>query len=138
MSAAGQERSLVHPTYRHLERAVRLAGLTLWQWAALVGGGLGAWALVGVLPFSARWDLGIALTITGTPLAVWLATDQTTVSPLRYLLALRGWQRVAALYLPGGPSRPPAGYRLTDRPPAIVASPGDPARRVLDVEALWD
>lgn len=128
----------MHPTYRHLERAVRLAGLTLWQWAALVGGGLAAWALVGVLPFSSRWDLGIALTVAGTPLAVWLATDQSTVSPLGYVRAVRRWQGAAALYLPGGPSRSPAGYRLIDRQPASVASVGPSPRRGLDVEGLWD
>ncbi len=103
---------LVHPTYRHLERPVRLSGLTLRQWTLLVGAGAVAYALAQLLPFSATYDLSVAVTIVGVPVAVALATADTGVSLPRYLRDALRWRRSRRIFQPGvRPTRAPAGYR---------------------------
>jgi len=103
----------VHPAYRHLERRPRLAGLTLGQWSGLVAAALGAYALAKLLPFSATYDLSIATTLAGVPVAVSLAAGGSGVNVPAYLIAVVRWRRRAGLHLPGDPIRPPAGYQLT-------------------------
>ena len=125
--------SLIHPTYRYLDRAVRLAGLTLGQWAQLVAGGAGAWLLARVLPFSSTYDLSVAISIAGVPIAASLAAGSDAVHPLAQLRAVARWRRRAAVYLPGAGAVD--GYRLVDdaaRPEAI--SP----LVIASAEELWD
>lgn len=125
---------LIHPTYRYLDRAVRLAGLTLSQWTQLVAAGLGVWLLARVLPFSGTYDLSVGLAIAGMPVAASLAAGADAVHPLTQVHAILAWRRAAAVYLPGGGDVPPAGYRLTIAAPPQV--PGDLA--ISSLEDLWD
>jgi hypothetical protein len=127
--------SLIHPTYRYLDRAVRLAGLTLAQWAQLVGAGVGAWVLARVLPFSATYDLSVAIALTGMPVAASLAAGADTVHPVAQARAVLAWRRTAAIYLPGGGGAPD-GYRtVAERPRTLATTTAAP---VTTVEELWD
>lgn len=102
---------LIHPTYRYLDRQVRLAGLTLAQWTQLVAGGVSAWLLARLLPFSATYDLSIAVTLAGVPIAASLAAGTDTVHPLAFLRQVARWRRRASVYLPGIETEP-SGYAL--------------------------
>lgn len=123
--------SLIHPTYRYLDRSVRLAGLTLGQWALLVGAGAGAWLLARVLPFSSTYDLSVGLAIAGVPAAASLAAGADAVHPLAHLRAVVRWRRRAAVYLPGAEDAD--GYRLVDETPRAA-----PDIAVTTLEELWD
>ena len=79
--------SLLHPAYRHLDRTVRLAGLSLAQWTQLVAAGVVAWALARVLPFGATYDLSIAVTVAGVPVAAAFAAGSGQTSPLATVAA---------------------------------------------------
>jgi len=107
--------SLIHPTYRHLARPIHLAGLTLAQWAQLVAAGAAAWLLTRVLPFGATYDLSVAVTIAGMPLAASLAAGTGSTHPLAYARALLTWRRRASVYPPASAAGATAGgYRLTE------------------------
>lgn len=122
---------LMHPTYRYLDRAVRLAGLTLSQWAQLVGAGVGAWLLARLLPFSSTYDLSVAISIAGVPVAASLAAGADTVHPFAHVSAVVAWRGRAAVYLPG--ATPSLGYRL------LVAAPAaETTTDLTELEALWD
>ena len=95
--------SLIHPTYKHLDRPARLAGLTLAQWAQVTAAGIGAFVLAQLLPFGANYDLGLAVTLTGVPTAVSLA-GATASLPLRpHVRSMIRWRRTARLHQPGPP-----------------------------------
>ncbi|HEX8082654.1 MAG TPA: hypothetical protein VF529_00080 [Solirubrobacteraceae bacterium] len=125
--------SLIHPTYRYLDRAVRLAGLTLAQWTQLVGAGAGAWLLARALPFSATYDLSVAIAIVGVPVAASLAAGADAVHPVAQLRAVLAWRRRAAVYLPGAATTAD-GFRLVVELPRVAAT-GVP---ISSVEDLWD
>jgi hypothetical protein len=132
---SAQASSLVHPTYRYLDRAVRLAGLTLSQWTQLVGAGVGAWLLARVLPFSGTYDLSVGIAIAGVPVAASLAAGADTVHPIAQLRAVLAWRRRAGVYLPGADHAVTVGYRLVVEAPRIAARRG---AAVTSVEELWD
>lgn len=127
--------NLIHPTYRYLDRAIRLAGLTLSQWAQLVGAGVGAWVLARVLPFSGTYDLSVGIAVAGVPVAASLAAGPEAVHPLFQARAVIAWRRRAHVHLPGvDPDAEVLGYRLTsDRP----AAPESRALSLANVEDLW-
>lgn len=105
--------SLIHPAYRHLDRRVRLAGLTLAQWSQLVASAATAYALAKVLPFGDTYNVSVAVTLAGVPVAALIAAGTGAVHPLDVLLAIARWRRTAGLYLPGvADDDAPAGYRL--------------------------
>ena len=104
--------SLVHPAYRHLDRTVRLAGLSLGQWSQLVGAGITAWALSRVLPFGTTYDLSLAVTIAGVPVAATFAVGTGRTSPLQIVRAVVRWRRQAGVYAPGVPDDDLTGYAL--------------------------
>lgn len=114
MPARSSDSSLVHPTYRHLDRPIRIAGLTLIHWGHLTAAGCGAWALAKLLPFGATYDLSVALSITGAPAATAIAAGTSDANPFRYLRDVVRWRRTAAVY---------EAPRATSR---------------VEVEALWD
>jgi hypothetical protein len=116
VSARPADSSLIHPTYRYLDRPIRIAGLTLVHWAHLALAGCGAWALAKLLPFGATYDLSVALSLTGAPAATAIAAGTAEANPFRYLRDVARWQRTRAVY-----AQPP-GDRLA----------------ALDVQALWD
>jgi hypothetical protein len=126
--------SLIHPTYRYLDRWVRLAGLTVWQWTQLVGAGIGAWLLARVLPFSGTYDLSIGITIAGVPIAASLAAGADSAHPLKQLRAVITWRRQAGIYLPGATAASVAGYRLLAEQSATAAA----GPSIATVEELWD
>ena len=125
--------SLIHPTYRYLDRAVRLAGLTLWQWTQLVGAGVGAWLLARILPFSGTYGLSIGITIAGVPVAASLAAGADAVHPLAQLRAVLAGRRCAAVYLPGAEAASVTGYRLVAEQPAHPRSHS----LIREVEERW-
>jgi hypothetical protein len=130
------EPTLIHPTYRYLDRAVRLAGLTLTQWAQLVAAGIGAWLLARVLPFSGTYDLSVAISLAGVPVAASLAAGTDAVHPLRLVRDVIAWRRRAAIYLPGATGAGIGGYRLV---PEVVAATASHAHVTLtSVDELWD
>ena len=104
--------SLVHPAYRHLDRTVRLAGLSLGQWSQLVAAGVAAWLLARVLPFGSSYDLSIAVTVAGVPVAAALAAGSGHGSPLMTLAAALRWRRQAGVYVPGVADDAVSGYVL--------------------------
>ncbi len=127
--------SLVHPAYRHLERAPRLVGLTLAQWTGLVIAAASAYALARVLPFSSTYNLSISSTLIGVPLVVQM-TASGGVNLFGFALAVARWRRRARLHMPGEPSRTPMGYELIDpAPTAPAASRESPIRP--SWEELW-
>jgi hypothetical protein len=126
--ASAEPPNLIHPTYRHLRRSIRLAGLTLGQWAQLVGGGVGAWVLAHVLPFSTSYNLSLAVTAVGVPVAVSLAGGAGAVDPFAYARAFARWRRRAAVHLPGDASADSSiGYTLVPDDVARVSEPRTPA-----------
>lgn len=126
---------LIHPTYRYLDRAVRLAGLTLSQWTQLVGAGIGAWLLARLLPFSSTYDLSVALAIAGMPAAASLAAGPDNVHPLAQARALVAWRHRAAIYLPGGELDLITGYCVTAEAPRVATSA---VATIKTVDELWD
>jgi hypothetical protein len=105
---------LIHPTYRYLDRAIRVAGLTVAQWIALLLAGIIAYLLAAVLPFSSTYNASIAVTIAGTPIAVALALGTNRGNPFRLVTDVVRWRCTRALYRAaesGAPEQPasPAG-----------------------------
>lgn len=96
----------MHPTYRYLERAPRLAGLTWRQWLLCLSGCLAAYMLARVLPLPSPYHLTAAITLAGTPVVAALALDaaehDVALSPARLL----GWHRARALHLPATAEEP--------------------------------
>src|SRR3712207_5349615 len=95
----GHDSTLVHPTYRQLDRPIRIAGLTLAHWAHLTAAGCGAWAFAQLLPFSSTYDLSIALSLTGAPAATAIAAGTSDANPLRYLADILRWRRASCVYV---------------------------------------
>ncbi len=103
--------SLIHPTYRHLDRRVRIAGLPLAHWVQLVFAGVVAYALAHVLPFGPTYDLSVAVTVAGVPVAATLAAG-TGQHPLSFAAALIRWRLRARAYAPSRPGSAASGYAL--------------------------
>jgi hypothetical protein len=100
--------SLVHPTYRHLNRRVRIAGLPLAHWSALALAAGMTWCLAHILPFSATYDLSIALTVCGTPVAIAFAAGVADDRrPLDHLLNVGRWHRHRGIYQAAATRRKP-------------------------------
>src|SRR3712207_4907839 len=72
---------LIHPTYRHLARPIRLAGLTITQWTLLATAVAAAWVTAALLPFSTTYNLSLAVTRFGTPSPSRSAPRATSRSP---------------------------------------------------------
>jgi hypothetical protein len=91
---------LIHPTYRHIDRPVHIAGLAIGQWLRLGLAAVIAWALTKVLPFSATYDVAVAVTVAGTPLAVSLAAGSAATGPVTIAARWLRWQCRPKLYAP--------------------------------------
>jgi hypothetical protein len=90
--------SLIHPTYKHLGREIRLAGLTLTQWSLLVVAGVTAYGISKILPFSDTYNLSVAIAIAGAPAAATFAGATGDVHLFSFLRAVIRWRRSAAVY----------------------------------------
>ena len=91
---------MIHPTYRYLERATRIAGLTWRQWLLLCAGGVTTYLLAKVLPLPSPYDISAALTISGTPAAVAMALAGTDAQLALTPTVLLSWHRSRRVYLP--------------------------------------
>lgn len=104
--------ALVHPTYRHLDRPVRVAGLALGQWAALIAAGLGAYALARLLPLPPATALSVAVTVCGMPVAAQLAAGERGPRVFSEIAALLRGGGSARRYPPGASRACAVGYRI--------------------------
>lgn len=131
------------PTYRFLNRKIRMAGLPIWQWAQVLVGLLIAFLvsrlLAVVMPSS--WAMSIAITIAGMPLAAAIVAMEADFDVPAYLRAAVSWKRGPKLLLPGtDPAGDYAGYQLTTAPDAApaVARAAGVALTPTDMEDMWD
>ena len=103
------EPTLIHPTYRHIDRPVHICGLTIGQWTRLAVACAVAWPLAEILPFTATYDAAVAITLTGTPLAISFAAGSAAEHPLAPARAWLRWRCRPKLYQ-AAESRPGATY----------------------------
>jgi hypothetical protein len=82
-----------HPTYQHLEDRIRLAGLSLLQWAQLCVCALAAFGLSKLLPLPGSWSVSVAVTICGLPAAAAIAFMQADFDVRRWLLDAVAFRR---------------------------------------------
>lgn len=133
--------SLVHETYRHLERRITLfAGLTIGQVLQLFCSCLLGYALSKLLPLPSPWDLSVGLTLGGIPATIALATSGSNFDLAAILRGLIRWRRLAGLYEPGcSPTTPPAGYRVGAAPATHDLSTGASTHTAThpELEDLW-
>ena len=135
------ESSLVHETYRHLERRITLfAGLTIAQVLQLFASALLGYGLSKLLPLPSPWNLSVGLTIAGIPATVALASSGANFDTAALLAGLIRWRRLRGLYAPGcDPVARPHGYQVT-APPATheLSTAADPATdHATELEDLW-
>src|SRR5687768_17085829 len=104
---------MFHPTYKRIEDGIRLAGLTLPQWAGLFAAAIVAYLLSGRLPLPGTWGLSVAITVVGVPVAAVLVLAQAEFSAWTLLAAVWRFRRGARRYRPGVDSADPRpGYRV--------------------------
>jgi hypothetical protein len=122
--------------YKHLDAKLRIAGLSLGQWAMVAA--VGAAAIVYgfyLSPFGVYVTLFSAVYLAALPIG---ATAMAALNEIDVGLLVRSairWRRMEGRYVPGpGPAR---GYaiRQDSTAPAIEES-SEPEE--LDLEALWD
>lgn len=129
---------MLHPTYKHLEDRIRLAGLSLGQWAQLFVCALAAWGLAQLLPLPGTWALSAAITVCGLPAAAAIAFMQADFDVRGWLTDALRFQRGPRRFLPGiGSEVAVAGYRLDDSHAGLPGA-GRRDAEPLDVERLWD
>jgi hypothetical protein len=108
-----EEIALVHPTYRHLDRPVRVAGVTLAHWTALTGAALTAYALWKLLPLPPTTALSVAVTICGVPIAASFAAGENRAELVDLLLAHARGAGTVTRYPPGSTPGLATGRRLS-------------------------
>jgi hypothetical protein len=129
---------VLHPTYQHLEDRIRLAGLSLLQWAQLFVCALGAFGLSKLLPLPGSWSLSLAITVCGMPAAAAIAFMQADFDVRRWLLDALRFGRAAKRYLPGDGGRScGGGYLIAVNETAAVGASAPPPGERLDLETLW-
>lgn len=128
---------MLHPTYQHLEDRIRLAGLSLLQWAQLFACAVAAFGLSKLLPLPGSWSVSVAVTVCGLPAAAAIAFMQADFDVRRWLLDAVEFRR--------GPRRFQPGFHESLRPrsePALVRGrrtpTASPPPERLDLERLWD
>jgi hypothetical protein len=89
-----------------------------------------------VLPFSATYNLSVAITATGMPIAASLAAGVDAPHPLTLVRNVVAWHRRAAVYLPGATGATVNGYRLVWQAPTATAT--DDRLTITTVRELWD
>lgn len=129
------------PTYRYLDRAIRLGPLTIAQWIMLVVAIPSAMLLTKLLTIALPSDVAssIAITIAGSPLAISYAADDVDFNVGAYARAALDYVRAPRLLQPGcDPSNPPRGYVLhargTDTPTTTGRAAALPVDQIGD---LW-
>ena len=130
---------MLHPTYKHLEDRIRLAGLSLAQWAQLFVCALGAFGLSKLLPLPGSWAVSVAITVCGLPAAGAVAFMQADFDVQRWLVDAVRFRRGPRQFVAANASFDTPGAGGPD-PSATSANGRDETSRtmVLDVEGLWD
>jgi hypothetical protein len=121
----------VHPTYKHLDDRIRLAGLTLGQWTQLLGCALAAYALSTLLPLPGSWSLSVAVTVCGLPAAGAIAFMSADFDVLGLARAAMRWWRGPRRFIACAPGE----VRLRE---AVRASESRRSLSPFDPDALWD
>jgi hypothetical protein len=125
--------AMLHPTYQHLEDRIRLAGLSLLQWAQLFACAVAAFGLSKLLPLPGSWSVSVAVTVCGLPAAAAVAFMQADFDVRRWLLDAVGFRREPRRFAPGvAEDDAGAGQSFTSRDPNWTS----PER--FDLERLWD
>src|SRR4051812_12605468 len=113
---------MLHPTYKHLEDRIRLAGLSLWQWAQLFVCAVAAWGFSRVLPLPGSWSLSVAVTLCGLPAAAAIAFMHADFDVRVWVTDAVGFPLRSATFQAGAAARTPiTGYVVRDD---AVAWPG--------------
>lgn len=130
--------TLIHPTYRHLSRALTIAGLNVAQWLVVLCGVAATWAMSAVLPLAPQWSFSVAGSLVGVPAAVLFVLCVDGDFDARPIVrGVVSWRRSARVLLPIDGGRPPAGYRLSC---ISAATPTRAATTVFiddNLEDLW-
>jgi hypothetical protein len=131
--------NLIHPTYRHLSRALTIAGLNVAQWVIVVVGLAVTWVTSTVLPLSAEWSFSIAGTIAGVPTAIlFVLAAEGDFDARPVVRGVWSWRCSARVLLPVAGGRQPVGYRLTSAvKPVATRRASAAAPTDLSLDALW-
>ncbi|HXE43796.1 MAG TPA: hypothetical protein VN635_01225 [Conexibacter sp.] len=125
------------PTYRHLEAKLRVAELTIAQWAGVGVGLLLAFGWAQLSPFGTKLTLFVGIYLAGLPATVAFVASQTDYDFWIHVRALGRWHAGGGRYAPG-PGAAAHGYALrapSSRERDALADRSVPA---LDVDALWE
>jgi hypothetical protein len=124
---------VLHPTYKHLEDCIRLAGLSLAQWSQLFVCALGAFGLSKLLPLPGSWAVSVAITVCGLPAAGAVAFMQADFDVRRWLSDAARFRRGPRRFLPGasGADQPDLARNPAESRAATGVAPPD-------LEGLWD
>src|SRR4051794_5624574 len=128
-------------TYKHLEDPLRLSGLTIGQWAGVLGAGLVAIVFgLYLSPLPPGATIGVSLFVAGLPLALSYAVSGFDMAISETIAAVYRWARGAKHYLPGA-EPPPAGYvvlRTPDDERHVPRSPEEIAAARRQLQGAWD
>src|SRR6185312_2858572 len=125
------------PTYRHLEAKLRVAELTIAQWAGVGVGLLLAFGWAQLSPFGTKLTLFVGIYLAGLPATVAFVASQTDYDFWIHVRALGRWHAGGGRYAPG-PGAAAHGYALrapSSRERDALADRSVPA---LDIDALWE
>lgn len=126
----------MNAAYKHLETRLRIAELTLSQWAAVLGGIALAILWGGFLsPFSKYLTLFTSIYLGGIPTVLALIASQTEFNIFVRLRAMARWRRGADRYEAGAGEA--HGYVIVPDPAAARSRVGERVPE-LDYAALWD
>jgi hypothetical protein len=125
-------------TYKHLEDPVKLAGLSLLQWAQLLVCVIAAYGLSKLLPLPDQWALSVAVTFCGMPAAAAVVAMQADFDVAAYVGAVLRWYRHRSTYQAGAnPNDLPAGYHVAT-PASVPATEAAAAVFDLRPDELWN
>jgi hypothetical protein len=130
---------VIDPTYRHLERQLRLFGLTLNQLTQLAAAALGCYLLFVLLPHGLPGRTTLALVIPLGPSALAYGAQGGDFSLGDQVAVAHRWVWRSGIYDPGATPNADGGLVITPEPGphAAVGTPaGLNGRTVL--EELWD
>ncbi|RKQ92969.1 hypothetical protein C8N24_2826 [Solirubrobacter pauli] len=117
----------LRPAYRTLNDPARLLGISVVGWIALLAaGGCGyGWLLVS--PLGWRANVSLAVILLGTPAALLLLREESTVSPGRLLLAVLRWRLRPPVIVAPSDDKPVRRGAVCLREPAPEISSNDPS-----------
>jgi hypothetical protein len=130
---------VIHPTYRHLDRRMRLFGLTIAQLAQLFAAGFAAYALLKLLPHGMPERTTVALVVPFGPFAFAYGAQGGDFCLCDQLASLARFTRRRGVYEPGlSPNAQPAGLVIEPQPRAVTPHAGTDQVTPTDLqEDLW-